>query len=143
MLCPRPLDSTQDEQFGLTFLAVLNDGRPKVLTSQKELEEVRACTTNLTTKMPLHIYIYIHTHTYMHTYVICVYIYIYIYICVCVCIYMSAISKPSRSNRPHLQRPSVIARNPGSWATVPEDESRSSKLPTAFCKHLQTNPWAS
>lgn len=34
----------KDEQFGLTFLAVLNDGRPKVLTSQKELEEASTFT---------------------------------------------------------------------------------------------------
>eukprot|EP00439_Symbiodinium_sp_Y106_P018729 s8148_g2.t1 len=33
-----------DEQFGLTFLAVLNDGRPKVLTSQRELEEASTFT---------------------------------------------------------------------------------------------------
>jgi len=34
----------KDEQFGLTFLAVLNDGRPKVLTSQRELEEASTFT---------------------------------------------------------------------------------------------------
>jgi len=34
----------KDEQFGLTFLAVLNDGPPSILTNQKELEKAATFT---------------------------------------------------------------------------------------------------
>ena len=75
----------KDEQFGLAFLAVLNDGRPKVLTSEQELEEAATWPSN-TLYIYIYIYmLYIYIYIYIHTHPLFLYTYIlrsiYLYMC--------------------------------------------------------------